>query len=177
MVFWKFIKWWKESAEARDRLIETNRQKLETQAWAIQEQIKQDSQNAMAQNQANHDTEMNRRFEETLEQATSEIEEKYNEICTTISSVWQEWDDWDSEESEIDTRRAEMNRQMNERKIKRNASSLSIQVTFFDSFINNMSQRISIYWDVPADFVEDCDSKLAEIKKLIEDKQQEVGWE
>jgi hypothetical protein len=57
----------------------------DAKAAVIIQEIEQQTSDIMAENQAKHDSEMKRNFEETLSKARLEVEEEYIEICKKIS--------------------------------------------------------------------------------------------
>jgi hypothetical protein len=57
----------------------------DAKAAVIIQEIEQQTSDIMAQNQADHDSEMKRNFEVTLSIARLKVEEEYIEICRKIS--------------------------------------------------------------------------------------------
>lgn len=87
MVFKKFLDRIKESKEARIEATRLMKEKMDAETAAFKQKIEQQTADAIAQNQTNHDAEMNRMFKKTLDEARKEVNEKYTEICEIISNA------------------------------------------------------------------------------------------
>lgn len=170
----------KDSREARLEATRLMREQMDAETAAFKEQIEQQTADAIAQSQANHDAEMQRMFEETLDTAKKEVEEKYNEICKLILNAWEDGDDIENDdrlEWLSDNQRTKIANDMKDFRRKASIQSLWIQLTHFKSFWNNRLQKISLYWEAPEDFIEDCKAKRDEIERLIGERQKELNWE
>lgn len=179
MVFGKFGKRMKESREARIEATRLMKEEMNRETAAFKEQVEQQTADVIAKQKAEHDERMEWEYRKTLLEAKTEVEKSFTEICEVLENGKEEPEVSEKTRDRLarlpEEQRVEMEADMKDFRTRVEIWRLPRNIAIFENKITRAFQMIKIYWEVPQDFFDDTQVKLARIKELVEKKTQELS--
>ncbi len=182
MVFWKIRKAFSDSREARKNAEAEFKRQLDAQTDATINEINRQTDAAIAQNQADHNAEMQKRHEQACAKVRDEIQTEFEEKAENIRAT--------TLDLENDAKLKEMKDKIEQdirwkkryedtiiRKKKTISRELDSNIKYFVFGKEMKLTSAWIYWTIPADIETDFEDKLQQLRDLASAKKQELGIE
>jgi len=179
MWFWDWLnrKIWitPESKTAREEALEMYKAQLDAEAIEITEQIQQDTDTAIAGNQAKYNTEIQTEYVTACNEAKEYMEQEFVRILWVINSLWVEKIDM----SDDNHWAGEFWKGLIEHRNKDVFNRISFDIQLFTTSIGNKLEVVRIYGKVPQDIINDIEKKESQLNQSLQTKKEELlmNWE